>query len=69
MKRTDKDHWKQFEQQVAVKRTGTKKRSHIVLKDLVVKRMSPLAEWKSTNLLIREILFRLLTFTNYHWKI
>ena len=42
MKRTNKDQWKQFEQQVAGKRTGTKKQSHIVPEDLVVQRMSPI---------------------------
>ena len=42
MKRTNKDQWKQFEQQVAAKRTGTKKQSHIVPEDLVVQRMSPI---------------------------
>ena len=43
MKRTNKDRWKQFEQQVAAKRTGTKKQSHLVPEDLVVQRMSPIA--------------------------
>ena len=42
MKRTNKDQWKQFEQQVAAKRTGTKNQSHIVPEDLGVKRMSPI---------------------------
>ena len=40
MKRTNKDQWKQFEQQVTAKRTGTKKKSYIVPEDLVVQRMS-----------------------------
>ena len=42
MKRTNKDQWKQFEQQVIAKRTGTKKQSHIVPEDLVVQRISPI---------------------------
>ena len=42
MKRTNKDQWKQFEQQVPAKRNGTKKQSHIAPEDLVVQRMSPL---------------------------
>lgn len=35
-KKTNKNQWKQFEQQVTTRKTGTKKQSHIVSEDLAV---------------------------------
>ena len=40
MKRGNKDQWKNFEPQVAAKRTANKKQSHIVPEDIVVQRLS-----------------------------
>ena len=46
MKGTNKDQWMQFEKQVTAKRSGTKKQSHIVQKDLVVQMMPPIPTGK-----------------------
>ena len=43
MKRTNKVQWKQFEQQVTAKKTGTKEQLHIIPEDFIVHGMSPIS--------------------------